>query len=881
MSDEANLLGKYEHGISKRPWLAIGVIVGITLVMGYFASNVSMNTSEGSFQPDSPVARAQERVNENYGTLSTQVSIIFSKESNVLTEDVLLKQLELEEEILSSEYSDYLTETQRNPTGISAPAKTIAQGGYLNTAFSEIKKNNPQLDSELIIKSLLPSVFRLTTEDMKKIINGGTLQAEFPNLGVETELEFQPFEPDFISEYLKNSPFENVLTFLLSNDYNQENQTVEKSLVSITLIENLNQEKLLEIEREFQGLAENVESDGDLDTSLVGNAIVNEEINEASGRNIGLLMPIAFVVVIIILFVVYRSFSDTFLNIIALVMAIVWVYGIGYLLNFTFSPNITAVPLLLIGLGIDYGIHYTLRYREEIEDHHKVSKAVKNTGATVGLAILLTTVTTMVGFSSGIVSDITAVRQFGVLAALGIASSFVIMLTFFPASKILLDRRRQGKGKDLTDGRGYGFKIFGSTEDEFEDWEGPPEEGCSNCEVTSLKAGAVAAKKPLAIMVVVGLVTVAGAYGAYQLEASYDFRDFLPKGLEVTESFNTLIEDFNFSEERVYFLAEGDVTSPSVFSGIGDVQQGALDSPFALGSDPPESPLQLAISLSNTGSPQFNPQFAEIWENTVDSNSDGKIDSDVTVADVEAVYDALYEYAPDEARRVLKRTDEGYSGLVIRIPVNPEKGDSDELVEYMENASEPLRGEGLESVIVTGGPIVSQQTFQSINQGQVNSVLITFIISIAILSALYFYLRKSKFLGIVAISPLVLVITWTLGSMYFLGIPLNPVTVTIAAIIVGLGVDYSIHLTQRYLEDIKKIEKPQCALCSSVGHTGSALFGSAITTVSGFAILSFAIIPPLAQFGQVSALGIFFAFLASVFVLPTFLLAWYKRAKSD
>ncbi|KXA91370.1 hypothetical protein AKJ63_01545 [candidate division MSBL1 archaeon SCGC-AAA259D18] len=171
--------------------------------------------------------------------------------------------------------------------------------------------------------------------------------------------------------------------------------------------------------------------------------------------------------------------------------------------------------------------------------------------------------------------------------------------------------------------------------------------------------------------------------------------------------------------------------------------------------------------------------------------------------------------------------------------------------------------------------------FESINRGQVNSILITFLISLAILTGLYFYMRGSTVLGLVAASPLVLVVIWTLGSMYFLGIPLNPVTVTIAAIMVGLGVDYSIHLTQRYLEDSERIERPECVLCASVGHTGSALFGSVITTVSGFAVLSFAIIPPLAQFGQVGALGIFFAFLASVLVLPTFLLYWKRRAEKS
>ncbi len=878
LDENMNILGKYEENIAKRPVVAIVAIVVITAFMGYFASNVSMDTTEESFQPDSKVARAQNRVNENYGAQGEEVTIIFDAGSNVLKRDILLKQLELEKEILNSNYSDFLRDTSRNPSGISSPAKTIAQAKFLNKALTDIMNKKLSFGTENIIRQLTSIMFNLSTEDMRQVLKGGSLQLKIPEIGLEKNLNFQPYNPDMIPIYLKNAPFENVLSFQLSQDYNTDNQTASKSLVNIAIEENLTQKKSLEIQRGFQTIVKGIEETGEGFKALtVGSAIVNDEINKASGRNIGILMPIAFIVVIIILFIVYRTVTDTFLNLIALVMAVVWVYGIGYLLDFTFSPNITAVPLLMIGLGIDYGIHYTLRYREEIKKKQNITRAVRLTGTTVGLAILLTTITTVVGFSSGVISDISAVRQFGVLSSVGIASSFVVMLTFFPAAKVLIDRRRKNSGGDLADGREYRSNLFGSSKDEDTDWDEYGEDDCADCDTTSLKAGAIAAKKPLAVIGVVVIITGIGIYGANELDARYDYRDFLPEGLEVTESFGILVNDFDFGQERVYFLVEGDVTSPSIFTSIGDVERRALDSLFAVESDPQESPLQLGKSLSTLSSPEFNPEFAKIWRSEVDSNSDGQIDSGIEETNVEAIYDALYKYAPEEAERVLNRTSEGYSGLVIRIPVSSERGDSGDLVDDMDYASEPFRGKEMESVIVTGQPIVSHQTFQSINEGQVTTVLITFLISLTILTGLYFYMRRSKLLGFVVISPLVLVIIWILGSMYYIGIPLNPVTVTIAAIMVGLGVDYSIHLTQRFLEDSKRIEKPECAICASVEHTGSALFGSAITTISGFAILSFAIIPPLAQFGQVSALGILFAFLASVLVLPTFLLAWLKN----
>ena len=64
---------------------------------------------------------------------------------------------------------------------------------------------------------------------------------------------------------------------------------------------------------------------------------------------------------------------------------------------------------------------------------------------------------------------------------------------------------------------------------------------------------------------------------------------------------------------------------------------------------------------------------------------------------------------------------------------------------------------------------------------------------------------------------------------------------------------------------------------STLTHTGTALFGPAATTIAGFGLLIFALMPPLQQFGGITALTIFFSFISSVFILPTFLAIWARR----
>ena len=165
--------------------------------------------------------------------------------------------------------------------------------------------------------------------------------------------------------------------------------------------------------------------------------------------------------------------------------------------------------------------------------------------------------------------------------------------------------------------------------------------------------------------------------------------------------------------------------------------------------------------------------------------------------------------------------------------------------------------------------------------------------------------------------------------MHLAGIPLNMMTIIIASLTIGLGITYGIHITHRFLEDLKnhnlknnlsiqkrvkcpkcgeivdvtgksgEVVKVTCPSCGNLGkvtfkkqtsttayiddacrstviHTGTALFGAASTTIAGFGLLVFSLMPPLQQFGGITALTILYSFLASVFILPTFLVLWAK-----
>ena len=129
-------------------------------------------------------------------------------------------------------------------------------------------------------------------------------------------------------------------------------------------------------------------------------------------------------------------------------------------------------------------------------------------------------------------------------------------------------------------------------------------------------------------------------------------------------------------------------------------------------------------------------------------------------------------------------------------------------------------------------------------------------------------------LGVITTVPVALVVVWSFGIMWAVGIPFGPITATVAALAVGIGIPYMIHVTHRYEEDRIRSDSANDAIESTLTHTGGALAGSAMTTIFGFGILMTSTTIPFRQFGFVTAYTILLSLLAAILVLPSMLVVW-------
>jgi predicted RND superfamily exporter protein len=158
----------------------------------------------------------------------------------------------------------------------------------------------------------------------------------------------------------------------------------------------------------------------------------------------------------------------------------------------------------------------------------------------------------------------------------------------------------------------------------------------------------------------------------------------------------------------------------------------------------------------------------------------------------------------------------------------------------------------------------------------VSSLAWTIIAATIVLVVNFWFENRRPFLGVLTMIPVTLVVLWTFGLMYVSGIPFGPVTATLAALAVGIGVPYTIHLARRFEEDRNRFTDIEEAIRSTTRHTGGALAGSAFTTAAGFGILVTSTLTPFQQMGQVTAYAIVLSLAGSVLVLPSLLVLWER-----
>ncbi len=859
------LMERVGKNVSKYPKMTIVVVIVITMIaigcMQIFG--IEQEFAEESFMPEMEIVKASNEISEEY-TATYSVSILVkSKNGDVLTSDALVEMLRVEKAIINDSNIKPTLENPITPSiNVNSVADVIAQ-----MALVQQNVTMPTMDQKI------SAIQNMNDTQVKQLISG------------------------ILSSNQTPPQIQGMFSMMLTKDFDPANGII-KAKGTVILV-NLNasmakgrghgptteESELSASEKRMETIVEDIKPES-TEMRVMGMSLIMDEIMDANDASMAILLPLAFGLVIVILAIIYRNGMDMLFSLLALGFAIIWVYGFGSAMGYTFNPMTTAVPVLIVGLGIDYGIHITMRYREEIRTGKKIEQSVTITIMSVGMALLLATVTAGVAFLSILASPIALLGEFGVLCAIGIIGSFVMMTTFVPACKQLQDLKKLKRGKALSKGLASNNSAKRRTR--------AKSAGIAILDKT-MSSGAMAAEHhPIPVIIVVAMITIAAGGMALQLKTTFNFEDFLPEDLEISKDLEFMMNEFEIpggEVEKVNILVKGDIANPELLRDINETIKNMKDDKSVIkhaGEPDVKSILSLMADWATNSTefgmqdPNFDPGFEMSYSNTMAIGGVPK--NDATKEDIKVIYNWLYSNPNSKkaVQYILHRTDDGnYDGTVLRISVDV-GADDDVAIEGLHNDlkvdKKPLEDTADKS-IVTGGVILTKIIMDTLNDSQIRSLITTIIASFIILTIVFWFKKRSLVLGAITLTPVIFCVIWTLGTMYIANIPLNVMTIMITSLTIGLGITYGIHITHRFLEDIERHDTIDAACRSTVSHTGTALFGAAATTIAGFGILVFALMPPLQQFGGITALTILYSFLASVFILPTFLVLWAKWRK--
>ncbi|WIV68264.1 efflux RND transporter permease subunit [Natrialbaceae archaeon AArc-T1-2] len=640
-------------------------------------------------------------------------------------------------------------------------------------------------------------------------------------------------------------------TTIVSDDFTEKEASASTSVTVVTH----------DVPQEFDNddlvtLQTTVDSIADDEPSAIyafGGGVVNDEFGAIIGDSLAIVMPIVVVLLLAFLVVAYRDPIDLALGLLALLMTIVWTFGFMGYAGIPFDQQLISVPVLLLAVGVDFGIHIINRYREETVQGYEPIPAMRTATNQLVVAFIIVTVTTVFGFGANVVSDLGPIRNMGIVSSVGIVFTFLIFGLFLPAAKLEVDRLRAR----------YTVPEFNSTPIASEE-----------SALGRLLSVSVTVSRRAPVVFVVVLLLLGGGMGAYGagVDTSFDEEDFLPPEEEawyvehIPEPFApgeytvtrtiTLLEDrFEANQdESVTIYVEGSFEEDHALEALASPNDEPTDS-LAVGEGGQADAESIVTAIQAHA--QDDEEFAALVARN-DRSGNGIPDRNL---------DRIYDELPAAQTDRFLTDDRRATQLEYAI-------DAEASQEAVSADAAAFADQFRYSATATGEIVIFDAVSDVIFASAIQGLSIALVLTGVFLVVAYGVLERRPLLGVVNVFPILIAVAALIATMRLLGMPLNALTATILSISIGIGIAYSVHVTARFVDEYDESTPTHHALTTTLSGTGGALTGSMLTTSLGTGALAFAITPVLGDFGLLMALSVFYSFVASVVALPPAIFLW-------
>ncbi|MDA0279427.1 MAG: MMPL family transporter [Proteobacteria bacterium] len=555
----------------------------------------------------------------------------------------------------------------------------------------------------------------------------------------------------------------------------------------------------------------------------------------------GDLSSFSFAVVLLIIFalgLIFRKVRWVALPLACCAVAGVIMVGVLGLMDWRVTVVSSNFISLLLIITISLTVHLTVRYRElratrHYSDHDKL---LRHSVLSMFRPCLYTALTTAVAFGSLIVSGILPIITFGWMMMMGVATALLVAFTLFPAILSIIKKDESKQSSNL------------------------------RLNLTSALADVTAKLDNKILYIYLGVALISGI-GLSQIRVENSFIDYFRESTEIYQGMSLFDEKLGgtLSFDVVVNLPAAEDDFDGGFDdgfGFGDSDDSNED---AYWFTAPKMEQVKAIHQYLDNDPQTGKvlSFGAVIELAEQLNDDQLIDG--------LLWAVLYNRIPETLKNTVLNPfisiDDNQIRFNVRVIESAENLNRNELLQRIEAGIESDFGFADEDVRLTGILVMYNNVLQSLFQSQ---ILTLGVVMLAIM-LMFLVLFRSFMIALICIIPNAIAAAFVLGIMGWVGIPLDIMTITIASISVGIGVDNTIHYMHRFKREFPRIGNYRDTMYFCHNSIGRAMYFTSMTIVAGFSILALSNFIPTIVFGLLTSLAMLVALVGSLTLLPQLL----------
>jgi len=603
---------------------------------------------------------------------------------------------------------------------------------------------------------------------------------------------------------------------LFIGNFFSDNGNVLAMIVSVINLEE-DQDFSRKIHQQLEALLS--ENRGDFEKIIqVGPPRINAELKSRLFDDFKLLGPLSAVVLFISILFFMRSVLSAVIPVVTSVLTIIWTFGMLGWVGMPLNILSAMLPSLIIVIGSTEDTHMMAAYFRGLQNNvgNSRDKAIHYMARHIGLPLVLTVLTTALGFSSNMFSNIGLIQHFAFASTFAMLANGVVTILVVPLLLSVYGPERNisvidDKESDRLPDRI--LKVFRYSQDNY----------------------------PVSVLLFTAVMCVFFVYHASKLYVTNDPLSYIPSDSALIKDTKRIHDDL--AGIKIFFIRL-DTNKINAFqrpvniNKLVEIQrfmdkQGVFDQSISLADH---------LAFANR---EFRGEYAEM----------------ALPETRQLVAQYLMFFHRSDLDSYVSH-DYSRANIVVRHNIN----DSHTLNAYIDELQEVVRdiaGSGIKTNIVSKNLMVNQAA-ESLMVAQVKALTLLLVLIFLIMSVMFTSFRG----GAIAMIPAIIPITMMFGVMGYLNIPLNPGTAMVAVIGIGIAIDGTIHLLARYNELCRHTSDYIGAVNTAVKEEATPLIISSIALSLGFGILLLSNFTVVAQFGALAAVTMLFSIYANLLITP-------------